>query len=558
MSLVLAALTLLATPQVEASDRAATLLYVRTVPPGATVLVDGKEIGQSDRLFPAPAGTRRVVILLDGYQPVSQDVDITSDQITRLVLALQRPPLPVQTRQSHSPSPPDPLLRAPKWAYVYQMKIEADQGTWIEELSGRVEYQVRGYDPAPYLSTMGTMWKRIRRAKANSAPFDRELIQPPFPIGQSQFHLIHPLHDACGQPSPAAPPGRDVLLFANLPARLLRPRWSSSSLTWNASDPAPLRVTGDTIPYPSHPLLADLDISAVEKIVFHLEASDGDRTTARKHYELCSLEKLASGPRLEISGDGSGVLDLKRWIPLAFEFTARITLRDRNQTAEIPLRLTYHLMSARPLSQSSPKEPLTGDELDRVLEQLHSGNENRLVCTLRELQLLPPDLHSHVFPQVLESLYQSADPSGPVRREAAAALSLFATPNCLPVLRTALRDPLPCVRASAIAALCRLRDQVAIPQVVSALDDLVTRGAAIAFLETIGPICESNVIDHLAAPDPWVRAACCEVLREVGSSEAVAPLQKAMKDAHWQVRMLAEEATTAIERRRAAEDGQAG
>jgi hypothetical protein len=78
-------------------QRRDTLLYVRTVPSGAKVLLDGKELGKSDDAFSVDPGVGRIVVELDGYKSDSKDVTIRADGVTRVELVLKpqdEPPPP--------------------------------------------------------------------------------------------------------------------------------------------------------------------------------------------------------------------------------------------------------------------------------------------------------------------------------------------------------------------------------------------------------------------------------------------------------------------------------
>lgn len=69
---------------VEASGTATTRLYVKTIPPGAQVTLDGKPLGPSDGLFIVPAGAARVSVQFDGQGPQVQQVEIAEGRITRI------------------------------------------------------------------------------------------------------------------------------------------------------------------------------------------------------------------------------------------------------------------------------------------------------------------------------------------------------------------------------------------------------------------------------------------------------------------------------------------
>jgi len=75
-------------PGVVTSAAPQTRLYVRTVPPGAQVMVDGKPLGASDGLFLVPAGTSRVSVQFDGQEPQVQQVEIAAGKVTRVEIGL--------------------------------------------------------------------------------------------------------------------------------------------------------------------------------------------------------------------------------------------------------------------------------------------------------------------------------------------------------------------------------------------------------------------------------------------------------------------------------------
>jgi len=105
-----------------------TRLYVRTIPPGARVVVDGKELGLADGvssgLFVILPGDHTVTIELEGYAPEKRDIKATEEHITRVVISLVKrevvrdddgkrqgapaaqPPEAVPPRREHPALPP--------------------------------------------------------------------------------------------------------------------------------------------------------------------------------------------------------------------------------------------------------------------------------------------------------------------------------------------------------------------------------------------------------------------------------------------------------------------
>ena len=81
--------TCAAADEPKTADKRDTLLYVRTVPPGAKVRLDGKELGKSDGLFPVAAGDATIVVELEGHERSSAHVTIRANGITRITLTLK-------------------------------------------------------------------------------------------------------------------------------------------------------------------------------------------------------------------------------------------------------------------------------------------------------------------------------------------------------------------------------------------------------------------------------------------------------------------------------------
>jgi hypothetical protein len=107
---------------VETATKATTRLYVKTLPPGAQVTLDGKPLGASDGLFLVPAGTGKVSVQFDGGEPEVQQVDFVEGRITRVEIAAgdaaaaaaageQAPPRRVAPRlwSAREPVEPKPL-----------------------------------------------------------------------------------------------------------------------------------------------------------------------------------------------------------------------------------------------------------------------------------------------------------------------------------------------------------------------------------------------------------------------------------------------------------------
>jgi hypothetical protein len=92
MNAVFLAVTMLACgmQDVETSPQSATQLYVKTLPPGAEVAVDGKVVGKSDSLFDVAAGTHKLSLSLEGYVTDERSIEVRDGEITRVEVELTK------------------------------------------------------------------------------------------------------------------------------------------------------------------------------------------------------------------------------------------------------------------------------------------------------------------------------------------------------------------------------------------------------------------------------------------------------------------------------------
>jgi len=84
---------------VPGEDTRETRLYVRTIPPGAKVVLDGKELGVSDCLLIVLPGDHSVTLEMEGYNDQNHGVRVTAKQITRLVVTLKKKEPPHRSGQ---------------------------------------------------------------------------------------------------------------------------------------------------------------------------------------------------------------------------------------------------------------------------------------------------------------------------------------------------------------------------------------------------------------------------------------------------------------------------
>jgi hypothetical protein len=81
---------LLGEPNVETSPQSATQLYVKTAPAGATIMLDGKTIGRSDKIFNVAAGKHQLTLQLEGYVSDERSIDVREGEVTRVEVELKK------------------------------------------------------------------------------------------------------------------------------------------------------------------------------------------------------------------------------------------------------------------------------------------------------------------------------------------------------------------------------------------------------------------------------------------------------------------------------------
>jgi hypothetical protein len=72
------------------ADQPPTELYVNTVPDGAKVFLGGKVVGITPGLFKVEPGNAKIVVKLEGHDPIERDLEIRASRITRLELELRK------------------------------------------------------------------------------------------------------------------------------------------------------------------------------------------------------------------------------------------------------------------------------------------------------------------------------------------------------------------------------------------------------------------------------------------------------------------------------------
>jgi len=199
---------------------------------------------------------------------------------------------------------------------------------------------------------------------------------------------------------------------------------------------------------------------------------------------------------------------------------------------------------------------------------------------------------AHAVGPLIQAL--QTDESGDVRRGAASALGSLAEARAVePLIQAVTSDENTDVRLAALRSLGEIADERAVESVIAALTQTGKHDVGSKFLETaasaLGKMGSARAIDHLvnaaASPDlaiaeaalrglasssderkvaflikvlqeekrPYMRETAARLLGSAGDSRAIAALEHALNDPHWEISMVLREETTDYPVRRAAE-----
>ncbi len=76
--------------EIETQPDAETLLYVKTMPSGAEVRLNGAAVGLSGKLLPVTPGNYTLVVDMSGHKPYKQQITIEDGRITRIEVTLRK------------------------------------------------------------------------------------------------------------------------------------------------------------------------------------------------------------------------------------------------------------------------------------------------------------------------------------------------------------------------------------------------------------------------------------------------------------------------------------
>lgn len=162
------------------------------------------------------------------------------------------------------------------------------------------------------------------------------------------------------------------------------------------------------------------------------------------------------------------------------------------------------------IAASEAIERLEGvGSLAEVLETLKKGNMGAKVKALYALGRIGGE---EVLPPLV---YCASRPEDDIRSVAVEMLGVLALPGAIPTIRERLADPVPAIRAKAIAALGSFNDPSLAPLLIPFLDagdGFLDAEAALSLSRIGGGKLEAKFIELLRSPHPRTREAAATAL----------------------------------------------
>jgi hypothetical protein len=444
------------------------------------------------------------------------------------------------------------------------VKIVGDRGDYNEELAGNVTYKVKSVaaDEIQLLMTSslsgGQRWAPVRIVilPGRHVRFHSEAQGP---------REVTLTIDSLGRVTRLEGNSSLPFLLGDLAQLMIEPLSPEKKGQWTIAGDAAVSVVQTQYPYfRFSPIALHEGVPATEKTVYAVESQTDKSISLTKHYELVTAATVGGKPRFEAAGDGKLTFSVERGVFNTLDAKMRVTVRDGNKTEEIPLHVTYRLLSEEELAkaalaaaeakkaaeaaQREKARPLTDAEVDTAAADLSSGDSQRVDRALKLLHDKKPQKPSPKVAKALEPLLLSENLT--TRCGAAQAMRNWATRESVPTLIKALGDDWSNVRSDAIEAMIAYKPVEAVKPVAQKLLDHATRGVAAKFLKAVGADAEDPVLAILEnSKDIWAQSEACKILEVIGTKKSLAALEKATKEENWMVNGAARKALSAVKLR---------
>lgn len=298
-----------------------------------------------------------------------------------------------------------------------------------------------------------------------------------------------------------------------------------------------------------------------EKATFTIDSGDAQHVALNKAYEATSAAQVDGKPQIAMNGEGKLTFDAQRGLFGTSKMKMRVAMHQGAVLTEVPVQVSYDLATAAEEAQMKADaekakadreklakdlmRPLTVGDLEQIVKDLQSSDHMVAASARTRLMIKRTDEPDRKVAAALEALLAHESPT--VRAAAAEALATWATKESVPALLKLLDSDSSAVRGHALRALGRLKAVSAIDRIVAQLPQ--DQFAAAQALRDIGPAAEPAVLKLLSQGDRKARQSGCQILQQIGTKKSLPALQKAKNDSDNLMRLYAEQAAKAIERR---------
>jgi HEAT repeat protein len=224
----------------------------------------------------------------------------------------------------------------------------------------------------------------------------------------------------------------------------------------------------------------------------------------------------------------------------------RVTRQLHFRALAVLLPLGLCLVCAGPAR--SADKTLSDAEIKTALADLKSPNADTRKAAAERLAKAEPDsAHRTKVATALEA--GMVDPSIFARGAIAKALGSWGGDKNVQPMIVLLSHKDIFIRGAAMEVLGALKNERGSRAVAMKLESGSDRGGAGKALKAMGPVAEKAVIPYTRSADAATRAEACHVLKEIGGSASVKPLQVVSRDPDPKVASAAKEALDTVKGR---------
>ena len=340
----------------------------------------------------------------------------------------------------------------------------------------------------------------------------------------------------------------ELLIIESLP--------KEAKMSWTVSSGTGITEIGES-PMPFPPRREEVGHGAGEQIDYAVTKTTSETVHLTKKYHLTTTPSSGEETHFNMSGSGDLEFDRKRGAFVSNSMKYEIEVNKNDTKLNVPVALTYHLMTEKELADHEKKEkekadaiaeankpkPVSAQERASLLKDLRSHDDARCRAALQRLAKGVVDEQPEAISVAVAPFL--SHPNGWIQADAAKAMVIWATPNAEAALIKASNTENRMARGSVIVALGRIPSPATAEAAAAELPR--NRREAGKALRAMGRVAETATVPWASDRDFWVRREACDVLKEIGGRKSIAALQRALLDPRCPDKKQIEDTIAAIE-----------